>query len=452
MRQSDGVHAPRDVLRAYYLLAGLYTLAASLIWGTTTLFLLDAGLSFLEVFIANAAYSAGTVVFELPTGVVADTLGRRASFLASVAVLAAATAGYLALAAAGAGVLAFSAVSVLLGLGFTFYSGAVEAWLVDALQAGGFTGDLDGVFARGQQVTGGAMLVGTLGGGALGQVDLALPFVVRVVLLLVVLGIAWRTMHDRGFDPVHVPLRQVPSFAARTAREGVGAVWRRTPARLLVLAGLAQATVFTWAFYAWPPYLLDLLEGDQVWVAGVVAAGVSVSMIVGNQVVRWLGTRCSRRSTILLVAAAVQAGAAVGVGLAGSFWAALPALLLLTGTLGVTTPVRQAYLHRLVLPSQRATAISFDSLVGSAGSTAGQVGLGGLGEAQGVRSAFVAGGAVMALALPVLLRLRGVADLADAVTESHAGTGPPSCAGHGLPETAGVDGRPAELVTAERPT
>ena len=290
MAQDVVMRAPRDVLRAYYLLAGLYTLAASLIWGTTTLFLLDAGLSFLEVFIANAAYSAGTVVFELPTGVVADTLGRRASFLASVAVLAAATAGYLALAAAGAGVLAFSAVSVLLGLGFTFYSGAVEAWLVDALQAGGFTGDLDGVFARGQQVTGVAMLVGTLGGGALGQVDLALPFVVRVVLLVVVLGIAWRTMHDRGFDPVHVPLRQVPSFAARTAREGVGAVWRRPPARLLVLAGLAQATVFTWAFYAWPPYLLDLLEGDQVWVAGVVAAGVSVSMIVGNQVVRWLGT------------------------------------------------------------------------------------------------------------------------------------------------------------------
>ena len=44
--------------------------------------------------------------------------------------------------------------SLLLGLGFTFFSGAVEAWLVDALTATGFTGQLEAVFGRGQIVTG----------------------------------------------------------------------------------------------------------------------------------------------------------------------------------------------------------------------------------------------------------------------------------------------------------
>ena len=67
-----------------------------------------------------------------------------------------------------------------MGLGFTFYSGAMEAWLVDALSATGYAGLLDRVFARGQQVTGAAMLVGTVGGGLLGQIDLSLPYVVRV--------------------------------------------------------------------------------------------------------------------------------------------------------------------------------------------------------------------------------------------------------------------------------
>ena len=182
----------RRVLAGYFTLAGLYTLSAALIWGVNTLFLLDAGLSFFEVFVANAAFSAGMVVFEIPTGVVADTLGRRVSFLLSVSVLGVTTLLYVGLAQVEAGVVAFALVSVLMGLGFTFYSGAMEAWLVDALAATGYRGLLDRVFARGQQITGAAMLVGTVGGGLLGQVDLSLPYVVRSALLAAVFVVAYR--------------------------------------------------------------------------------------------------------------------------------------------------------------------------------------------------------------------------------------------------------------------
>ena len=155
--------ASRRILAGYFTLAGLYTLSAALIWGVNTLFLLNAGLSFFEVFIANAAFSAGMVLFEVPTGVVADTLGRRVSFLLSVTVLSATTLLYVGLAQVGAGVVPFAIVSVGIGLGYTFYSGAMEAWLVDALHATSYHGLLDRVFARGQQITGAAMLVGTVG-------------------------------------------------------------------------------------------------------------------------------------------------------------------------------------------------------------------------------------------------------------------------------------------------
>jgi hypothetical protein len=53
----------RRIVRTYYALAGVYTLAASLIWAINTLFLLDAGLDIGEVFVANAAFSVGMVVF-----------------------------------------------------------------------------------------------------------------------------------------------------------------------------------------------------------------------------------------------------------------------------------------------------------------------------------------------------------------------------------------------------
>jgi len=356
------------------VLAGLYTLSAAAIWGVNTLFLLDAGLSFFEVFVANAAFSAGMVVFEVPTGVVADTVGRRVSFLLSVTVLAVSTLLYVALAEMGAGVAAFAVASVLMGLGFTFYSGAMEAWLVDALSATGYEGVLDRVFARSQQVTGAAMLVGTVGGGLLGQIDLSVPYVLRSALLLAVFAVAYVVMHDMGFAPSRVPVRRLPSEIVRNAQVGVAFGWAQRPIRLLMLASMIQAGFFAWAFYASQPYLLDLLSSDAVWVAGVVTAGIALSMIAGNQLVDIASRYCGRRTTLLLWAGALQTSAAVVLGVAGSPWVALPALLLLTAGMGVTSPVRQAYIHQLVPSERRATVVSFDSMVSSAGGIGGQVG------------------------------------------------------------------------------
>jgi MFS family permease len=80
------------VRRTYYILTAGNTLAASLIWGINTIFLLDAGLSNFEAFAANAFYTAGMMLFEIPTGIVADSRGRRISFLWGTVTLAVATA------------------------------------------------------------------------------------------------------------------------------------------------------------------------------------------------------------------------------------------------------------------------------------------------------------------------------------------------------------------------
>ena len=79
----------------------------------------------------------------MSSGVLADTRGRRASFLLSVAIVLVGTLGYVGASMVGAGIVVFSLMSVLLGLGYTFYSGAVEAWLVDALDAAGYTDQLE---------------------------------------------------------------------------------------------------------------------------------------------------------------------------------------------------------------------------------------------------------------------------------------------------------------------
>ena len=374
-----GRHTPGRVIRSYYAVAGLYTLSAAMIWGVNTLFLLDAGLDIFGVFLANGAFTAGMVVFEIPTGVLADTRGRRVSFLLSVAILIFTTVAYVAVARSGGNLLAFVGASVLMGLGFTFYSGAVEAWLVDALRETGFAGRLDSVFARGAMVTGAAMLIGTVSGGLLGSVDLALPYLVRSGMLVVVFIVAMMVMHDLGFTPRALQLTALPREMRAVARSSIAFGWRRRSMRLLMLGSAIQGGFMSWGFYAWQPYFLELLGRDAVWVAGVVAALVSASMIVGNALTNWLTKFCGKRSTLMLWAAGAQTVAAVGVGLAGSFWVAVAFLLVVTGALGVAGPVKQAYMHEIVPSEHRASVISFNSLVGNAGGgrRAGRIGLSG---------------------------------------------------------------------------
>src|SRR4051812_6164285 len=242
---------PARVIRSYLLISGLFTLSASLIWGINTLFLLDAGLSIFQVFVANAAFTAAMALFEIPTGVVADTRGRRASFLLSEATPAVGTLACVGVAAIHGGLLLFCLAGAILGLGYTFYSGAVEAWLVDALHATGYAKELDGVFARASTVSSFAMIVGTVGGGLLGQINLSLPYLARAALVLIALGVGYRTMFDIGFTPRAVRFKGILGEMRKVARSGVTFGWRSPAVRLLVMYSFVFGAFFSWAWYAW---------------------------------------------------------------------------------------------------------------------------------------------------------------------------------------------------------
>ena len=161
------IKKPQSIQAIYLYLVLGNTLAASFIWGINTIFLLDAGLSNFQAFLANAFFTVGMVAFEIPTGIIADTYGRRFSYLLGSVTLAISTFLYLYMWQIHGPFWGWAASSILLGLGFTFFSGALEAWLVDALHATNFKGTLDSVFARGQSVGGGAMLLGSFMGGAI---------------------------------------------------------------------------------------------------------------------------------------------------------------------------------------------------------------------------------------------------------------------------------------------
>ncbi|MGH2807983.1 MAG: MFS transporter [Actinomycetota bacterium] len=411
----------KRVIRSYLVISALFTLSASLIWGINTLFLLDAGLTIFEVFVANAVFTAAMALFEVPTGVVADTAGRRVSFLLSEATIAIGTLVYVAVAAIdGPALLLFCLAGIILGLGYTFYSGAVEAWLVDALKATGYEHELDGVFARASMVSSVAMIVGTVGGGVLGQLDLSLPYLVRTALVLMAFGIGFVTMKEVGFTPRAVAFKQIPMEMRKVARAGMTFGWRSPAVRLLVMDSFLVWAFFAWAWYAWQPYFLELYGENAIWLSGLIAALFGLAGIAGNALVGRIAIPGRRRTTIMLGASAVSTLMMIGTGAIRSFWITVPIFLLGAVAGGVLQPVRQTFLHHSIPTSERATLVSFDSLLGALGSVGGQTGLGYLSQERSIPVAFVLGGLSQFLALPIFARLRRLDAPADVIVTTDA--------------------------------
>ncbi len=391
----------------------LTTLSASLIWGINTLFLLDAGLSNLEAFSANAFYTVGMMVFEVPTGVVADIRGRRLSFLLGAAVLSAGTLLYVLLWWWQAPFAAWAVVSIVLGLGFTFFSGAQEAWLVDALSATGYRGSLDRVFGRAQAASGGAMLTGSVLGGVLAQVSsLGVPFVVRVALLMVTFAVAFVLMHDLGFSPARdrSPVREGRRILDDSLRYGLG----QPAVRWIMLTGPFIGGVGIYAFYAMQPYLLELYGDEGAYaVAGLAAAIVAGAQIVGGLLVVRLRRVFRRRTSVLITAAAVGSVALLLVGVAPAFGLVVALLVLWGLSDAAATPVRQAYLNALIPSQQRATVLSFNSLLESGGGVVIQPALGRVADLSGYAPTFVLSGLIQAAALPLMVLARRTGSAAD---------------------------------------
>jgi MFS family permease len=414
----------RSIQRTYLTLLLGNTLAASLIWGINTIFLLDAGLSNLEAFAANAFFTAGMVLFEVPTGIVADTIGRRVSYLLGTLTLMASTFLYVLLWQIGAPLWEWAIASMLLGLGFTFFSGAVEAWLVDALTATGYTGEMETVFGRGQIVSGAAMLVGSVAGGFIArQTSLGVPFVLRGLVLIVMFGLAFRLMHDVGFTPEKGgrPLAEMRKIATNSIDYG----WRVPAVKWLMVESLFTGGVGIYAFYALQPYLLELYGDPQAYqVAGLVAAIVAGAQIAGGIAAPRIRRLFRRRTSALIVTAGLSVVALGLIGLVESFWAVIGLIVVWGLLFAATLPIRQTYLNGLIPSRQRATILSFDSMMSSTGGVWTQPLLGRTADVWGYAPSYLIGAGISVLALPCLALSRrqnaaaDTVDLADVAAEA----------------------------------
>ncbi|MGD2102563.1 MAG: MFS transporter, partial [Acidimicrobiia bacterium] len=359
-------------------------------------------------------------LFEVPTGVVADAAGRRTSFILGAVTLLVTTFAYLGLWYWEVGIVWWVIVSALIGLGFTFFSGATEAWLVDALEATGFTDDIDTVFGRGQAVSGAAMLVGTVSGGFLAQINLGVPYIVRSVMLVAVIVAAYVAMHDIGYTPVRTgSIREEANAILKASiKHGLG----NRPVRMFMLSAPFAMGIGVWVFYAFQPYLLQLFgDPEAYYLSGIAAAVFAIAQMIGGSSVAWVRRHVKTRTGVIITQISFASLALVGVGAAQlldipiGFWVAIVLLSVYAMGWALTGPIQQAFINGCIPSQQRATVLSFQSLMASAGGVVSQPALGRVADVYSLGLGYAVAGVLTAVQAPFIWAVRRMGMAADEV-------------------------------------
>jgi MFS family permease len=182
-----------------------------------------------------------------------------------------------------------------------------------------------------------------------------------------------------------------------------------------------------YGFYALQPYLLELYGDPEAYqIAGLVAAIVAGAQILGGLAAPRIRRLVRRRTTALIATAGASTLTLGVIGIADSFWAVLGLIVVWGLLFAASTPIRQSYLNGLIPSQQRATILSFDSLMASGGGVWTQPALGRSADMWGYGPSYLLAAGISVLALPFLSLSRAQDAEADFVEPGAPQAGSPS--------------------------
>jgi DHA3 family tetracycline resistance protein-like MFS transporter len=390
-----------DPHRTWLLYQGAVALALATGWTVAAVYFVQVvGMGPLELVLAGTALEVAYFLFEVPTAVVADVYSRRLSVIVGQVVMGA---GFI-LTGAVAEVWVVLAAAAVIGFGWTFRSGAEDAWLADEVGPE----RLARSYQRGAQVERAASLVGIGLAVALAVVDLRLPLLVAGAFLLALALLLALVMPETGFHPATREGLGKAGRLTRTARDG-GRLIRARPVLLLIVAitffsGMwSEAIDRLWEAH----FLLEVgLPGfaglDPIVWFGVLAAGSLVLALVVAQPLVPRFERAGRggMARILLALDSILIAGTLAFAFAGSFATAVAAIWTIEVARSLSYPVYDTWLNANIEDSSvRATVISITNLGDSAGQWGGGPMLGAIGSVFSIRAALAAAALVLVPAL-----------------------------------------------------
>ena len=380
-------------------------LATSFIWGLlfwlmVTVFMVYqvevVRLDPLQLVLVGTALEVSAFIFEVPTGIVADTYSRRLSVVVGYFITGL---GFLLMGLVPT-FLALVAASFLWGIGWTFVSGAHQAWLADEIGEAAAAA----TYLAGARIGNYGAFLGILFAVFVGSVDTGYPIVVSGALFCLFSIALFFAMPETGFKG-----REAASYGVmfKTLKEGVAVIRGSSTLLLLMLVGVVFGTfsegydrlAVAHLIREFP--LVEYTGMSTVVLFGTLAAmGILLSIGAVSLAERTVDINSARQLAIALsLATALIIVSVIMFALTGHAWLALAMYLLIQPMRSVTHPLTMAWFNRNIPSSSRATVISLHSQSDALGQMAGGPGVGLIGRDFGVR---VAISAAALLLLPAL--------------------------------------------------
>lgn len=388
---------PISVRRRFVLLTGLRWLPVGFMAPLLVLLFLSRGLSLAEVGVVMACYSAATILLELPTGGLADAVGRRLVLvIASVAHLF-----FFGSMLVASSLPVWILVAILGGVARALDSGPLEAWYVDETRQLDPGGEIRTGLAQAGSVEGVGLAVSAVAGGLLptvfgGNLNVAVTAALGTQCLHLVGLLTLMTEHRRRAGSTAAAFRQTPAVV----RAGVALGLRQGAVGLLLVGSLTVGVAMAGTEVLWQPRFDDLLgDGSSTALFGALMAGAFLAAALGSglapRLARLTGCGSSRAA---LICALAQAGVYLVLSAAGHVVVAAPAFIVVYVVLGLRNPFHRELLHEHVPGDQRSTMLSATSLAEQGGFMAGSLALPAIAAATSIPLAWAVAAGVTALA------------------------------------------------------
>ncbi|MBI1278876.1 MAG: MFS transporter [Anaerolineaceae bacterium] len=363
------------------------------------------GLSPLQLVLAGTALEVTIFICEVPTGIIADVYSRRLSIVIGYFIIGLAFV-FQSLVPTFVGVIL---INVLWGLGYTFTSGATEAWIIDEI------GDQEvgKLFLRSSRLSNLLGIAATIIGIILGSLLITLPILAAGLLFLVIAVVMVLYMPETGFHPTPVEDRSTFGQMAHTLRAGVGLV--RVRPMLIAILGIGL-------FFGLYSEGLDRL-GDAhllrsftlpdfhglptvAWLGALGLIGNFITALLTRVMEKRLDMKRSQalaRASFGL--AALLVASLFGFGLAGSFVMAVILNWCIGSIRTLLGPINTTWINQHIDSSVRATVISLTSQVDAFGQIVGGPPVGFIGERLGIRAALISSGLILSPVLYLYTRI-----------------------------------------------
>lgn len=388
-------YAINNNITIYYIMVFLEDFAFGIHASIYVLFLLSQNLNLFQVNVVNFVFMISCFLFELPTGAFADLYGRKKSLILGYLFLS--FAFYLYFISHSFGMFIFA--EFIGAIGFTFISGAQEAWIADAVREHTPQKNIDLIFSHGQIIARFAGLISGLIGAYIGTISLRLPMEFTSLFLFITAVFVYFFVRETYTRPK--PLQKQVNILSliSTAKEGIRYASFHRIIMLLIIISFLTNFAFQAPNMYWSPRFNEL-AGNQIWIVGWVWVGVSLSMMIGSYIIKKL-LKKEKSYTQISIAAVLCLGIPLFLSASSHIFSiVLVSFLLYEVGRGMHQPIQKSYLNSFLSPTHRATIFSFDSMVGRLGAAIGLLVLGLIANQTSIQTSWIVAAIVILTTIP----------------------------------------------------